>query len=195
MLRPRFAAGLITALLAGCGGGEQGAADPEEAVSRFLAVVAGAPDTRGGQANEEVTAFWGELCDRVDPKIRPALRFDRGEGPADGRIACGGITYMLVAYTGDTGRMAAPSSIAGTPTSAETDGDTSVVTVEMEYRSRSTGRTSPPPPPKATIKVLAVERDGSWWVATPAAFNPLKAADGGMTEPELRAEHRRLLDR
>jgi hypothetical protein len=102
---------------------------------------------------------------------------------------------FVVMYTGDTGQMLAPTKISGSPLSAETSADTSVVTVDMRYESgkQHAGTDAPPPPSKATIRVLTVKRVGSWWVATPNAFNPLTALGGGLDEAELRELHEKLL--
>ena len=89
--------------------------------------------------------------------------------------------------------MAPPSALSGTPVATETSGDHSVVRVEMRYRTdEDRTSTAPAPPEVATVNVLAVERDGTWWVATPQAFNPLHASDG-YTGPELRRLHGELL--
>ena len=38
-----------------------------------------------------------------------------------------------------------------------------------------------------------IKRDGAWWIATPYAFNPLTAAEGGLSEAELHQQHSELL--
>ena len=192
--RSAIALGLALVALTGCGGGEDGASSPEDAVSRFLAALSKAPQTKGsGEASPELEAYWRELCDVIDPEVRAALKFDDQKNGDASRTECGGTVAFAVGYTGDTGRMAAPSSIEGEPTAAATDGDSSIVTVAMRYASQPSP-SAPPPPPTADVKVLAIERSGSWWVATPQAFNPLNAVDPA-SESELRAQHRKLLGR
>lgn len=87
----------------------------------------------------------------------------------DPRVNCGATVVLAVMYTGDTGQMAAPSAISGRTVATRTSSDRSVVSVEI------------------------VRRNGSWWVATPEALNPLHATDGGYSESELRQQHRELL--
>jgi ketosteroid isomerase-like protein len=100
---------------------------------------------------------------------------------------------LAVAYTGDTGQMAPPSRLSGSPVGAKTSGDTSVVTVEMHYSSRKKGSSAPAPPAEAITKVLMVRRDGKWYVATPQSFNPLLARGADPSDAALRRAHRRLL--
>ncbi len=86
--------------------------------------------------------------------------------------------------------MSQPSTISGTAVSADTSGDSSIVTVAIRYKSDGLATA---PPSSARIKVLVVKRDGSWWAATPYAFNPLHPPDGGLSEAELRDQHEELL--
>jgi hypothetical protein len=199
-----FACASAAILLAGCAddggtGSSAGreASSPEQAVSSFLApfarpVASGKPGESRDEQGKRAAAFWRQLCDHVDPAVRRELRFSE-DARVDPRTNCGAVVALAVLYTGDTGEMAAPSAIEGTPLSATTDGDRSVVRVAVRYRARPGASTPPPPPAKATISVLTVKRRGSWWVATPTAFNPLRARAGGLSERELRAEHTRLL--
>jgi hypothetical protein len=185
------AAALILGL-AGCGGdGASGASSPETAVERFLAPFSEErPPTEGSTASEEVKKFWAGACKQVDPRVRRGMRFDEDD-PMDPLVNCGAGVVLLVSYTGDTGAMLPPSKISGTPVSAHTSADKSIVTVDMQYATDERyGNTAPA---KATIKVLVVKRDGSWWVATPQAFNPLQAAEGGFEESALRDQHEELL--
>lgn len=185
--------------LAGCGDGDGGdaaggAPTPERAVTRFL--MPWSQDQKElSRDKERVRAFWERACDGVDPRLRSKLRVyedEEGEEAVSERVNCGAAVVLAVQYTGDTGEMAAPARIAGTPVGAATDSDESIVTVAMRY-SADAGHTAPAPPATARIRVLVVRRSERWYIATPRAFNPLYARDGGMTPGELRAEHRRLL--
>jgi hypothetical protein len=181
----------LTLVLASCDGDGSGASSPEAAVEEFLAPFAEEYRPEGSTAGEEIQEFWASTCARVDPRIRPRLRLE-DEGSIDPDVSCGAVVVLLVAETGDTSGMAPPSKILGTPVSAETSFDESIVTVDMRYESRwEWGRRALPA--KARIKVLAIKRQGAWWVATPQAFNPLSAAEGGLSESELRDEHKELL--
>jgi hypothetical protein len=71
-------------------------------------------------------------------------------------------------------------------------GNTSIVTVDLRYRTVPYIQ-APPTPTRARIKVLVIKRDQRWWVATPEAFNAAYASRGGLTEPELRRSYARLL--
>jgi hypothetical protein len=192
----RTAAWALTAALAlaGCGGGAGGtggAPSPEEAVTRFLEPWS-QDQKKLSRDKERVLGFWERACDWVDPRLRPKLRFKEDAGENE-RANCGALVVLHVQYTGDTGEMAAPTRIAGTPVDTETTGDESVVTVAMRY-SADPDNSAPAPPAEARIRVLVVRRDDRWYIATPRAFNPLETRDGGMTADELRAEHRRLLE-
>jgi hypothetical protein len=178
---------LIPGLLGGCGAAG-GPSSPQDAVTRFLAPWSQPAPTRESP-KEEIGRYWASACNVVDPDIRRGLRLDDESGGS--RVECGGVVLLLTGYTGDTGEMAQPSKITGTPVSAETRGDTSIVTVDLRYESSY--RLLPAPPREATAKVLVVRRDGRWWVATPQAFNPLHTRDGGFSERELRAQHEELL--
>lgn len=172
-----------------------GASSPEGAIKQFLAPFAEEPrPTEGSTATKETKAFWASTCAYIDPLLRPRLRF-YDDDPIDPQVNCGAAVVFLVMYTGDTGKMLPPTKIFGSPVSAETSADASTVTVDMRYESPPPlgADTTPPPPSKATIKVLVVKREGSWWVATPQAFNPLFAAEGGLSESQLRDQHRKLL--
>lgn len=185
----RLAVGAALALaLAGCGGG--GASSPEDAVADFLDPWAKPPRGNVGPAGRKTRAFYRRLCRDVDPDIRRGLRVDDQEKYSE--LTCGAVVSLLVAYTGDTNEMEPPTSLSGEPLSAGGEGDASVVTVDMRYAARSSS--APAPPANARVKVLAVRRDGDWYVATPEAFNPLHARDGGFSEAELRAQHREYLD-
>jgi hypothetical protein len=198
LARTVLSAALVLAL-AGCGDddglGGSGASSPEAAVERFLAPFASPPRGDGPTADAEVQEWWASACDGVDPSIRRAMRFEPGER-GDLRVNCGAGVVLTVMYTGDTGDMDPPSKVSGSPVSADTSASESVVTVDMHYESRPrpTGEPSDTAPPaNASIKVLVIKRDGAWWVATPQAFNPLAAAEGGVSEAELRRQHSELL--
>jgi hypothetical protein len=184
-----IALAVVLTLVSACGG-TRGAETPQEAVERFLDVWDDSP-SRGG--DKTVRAFYEGLCRRVDPDIRRGLGFYPGR-PEGEEVNCGADVAVLAAYTGDTAEMTPPSRITGDVLSVATEGDASVVTVRMRYEGRATEFT-PAPPAQATVKVLTVRRDSVWWVATPAALNPLEARDGGMTEEELRRDHRESLRR
>jgi hypothetical protein len=181
---------LLTLGLAGCDRDRSGASSPEAAVEQFLEPFAEDYGSEAPTATEEVQEFWASTCARVDPRIRPRLRFY--DGPVDPDVNCGALVVLLVADTGDTSGMASPSKILGTPVSAETSLDESIVTVDMRYEVLSEPARRAPPA-KARIKVLVIKRHGSWWVATPQAFNPRSAAEGGLSESELRDQHKELL--
>ena len=174
---------------------ESGASSPAGAVKRFLAPFAEAPGgTAGSTATKETKDFWASTCDHIDPLLRPRLRFYEDD-PIDPQVNCGAAVVLLVMYTGDTGKMLPPTKIFGSPVSAETSADTSIVTVDTRYESPPAlgAHSAQPPPSKARVKVLVVKREGSWWVATPQAFNPLFAAEGGLSESQLRDQHKKLL--
>lgn len=191
---PIAAAVVLAVGASGCSeAGASGASSPEAAVERFLAPFSQEREpSRGSSASEDVKEFWASTCDLVDPEIRSQLRFD--EDQPDSRVNCGAVVVLHVLYTGDTGRMRPPSKVSGKPVAAETSGDQSVVDVELRYESAAEGSSSPAPPAKATVKVLVVKRDGSWWVATPQAFNAVQAAEGGYDESELRSQYEQLLN-
>lgn len=128
------AAGCSSALASGSG-------SPQEAVSGLLAPFA-KPHRDGGRNEQrranQVQALWRSLCEQVDPKIRPGLHFYE-KAKIDPLVNCGAVVSLMVAYTGDTGPVAAPETIRATPLSAATRGDTSVVKVTLLHR-RSRGR-------------------------------------------------------
>lgn len=194
--RVALAATAVALAITGCGNGgepaQPGAASPTAAVGRFLAVFDVLPvATRDGD-RREVQKMWANACARVDPLIRPKLHFF-DEGEVTPLVNCGAVVTAEVLYTGDTGDMLPPSRVSGTALSADTAANLSVVTVRMHYESDGRVGLAPAPPTDATLKVLAVRRAGSWWVATPAAFNPLNAVHGGLDEAALRRQHRDLL--
>ena len=150
-------------------------------------VAAGCGDERGAGAETPgaaVKAFLQPFAEAPAP----------GSEAGDSEVDCGAAVAALTAYTGDTGGMTSPSTIASEVRREETDGDSSLVTVHLRYGSGDDTPESLRPPAEGTAKVLVVRRDGRWWVATPQAFNPLHTADGGFTVGELRAEHRELLE-
>ncbi len=72
----------------------------------------------------------------------------------------------------------------------ESRGADGFVTVRARYlRADSAAHTES----AVTLKVLVVRRSGSWWLATPQAFNPGAASHAGLTEAQLRSEYRKLL--
>ena len=192
--RSRLSSAAVVALcvLAGCGAevrSDRGS--PEAAVRSFLIEYGTAPRPGGDRAPEATAAWWRRMCDHTDPASRAALRSDR-DTDADPRAMCGAMIALSVGYTGDTHQMARPDTVTGTPVGARTMGDESVVTVEMHYTVDETGvAVDPPPPATARVGVLVVKRDGAWWVATPRAFNPLHAADGGLDPATLKTDHAR----
>lgn len=176
---------------AGCSSGSaSGDGSPQEAVSGLLAPFAKLPAQRRANA-KQVQAVWRSLCEHVDPNIRRGLHFYE-KTKIDPLVNCGAAVSLMVAYTGETGPVAAPDTINATPISAATRGDTSVVKVTLRF---TVGRGSeyPAPPSPVTVKVLAVRRGGRWFVATPDALNPVHARTGGLTEAQLRADHAELL--
>jgi len=110
----------------------------------------------------------------------------------DPLVNCGAVVSLLIAYTGDTGPVAAPDTIKATPISAATHGNTSFVRTTLRY-TVGRGATYPAPPSPVTVKVLAVRRAGRWYVATPNAVNAVHASTSGLTEAQLRAQHAKLL--
>ena len=93
----RIAVALVLVALTGCGGGEDGASSPEDAVTRFLAALSEAPETKGsGEASPELEAYWGDLCDVIDPDLRPAWKFDDRKSGAASRTECGGTVALAV---------------------------------------------------------------------------------------------------
>ncbi len=182
-------AALASLALAGCGVDEPTAAakpkgprTPEEAVTRYLTALGG--HKRGADNGEqarrrEVIAYWGKLCDTVDPKLRK-LRFDEGD------TSCGGIIALFALYTGDTSGVKPPAGITGKVRTAKTSGASSIVSVAITYQLDD-GKTST----AGDVKMLVVRRDGAWWVASPQAVNILNTRDGGMTERELRDWHKK----
>ena len=137
-------------------------------------------------------ALWQKMCDRVDPAIRKGLRVPDGVTIPDAHMARGAVVATMVMDAGETGDVASPATIAGTPRAAVTHGNTSIVTVDVRYRPMPNA-TAPQPPPRAAVKVLVVKRDGRWWVATPDAFNARYASRGGMTVAQLRHSYAALL--
>jgi hypothetical protein len=140
---------------------------------------------------KQVQALWRSLCEHVDPKIRRGLHFYE-KTKIDPLVNCGAVVSLMVAYTGDTGPVAAPDTIKATPISTATRGDTAVVKVTLRFTVGG-GAEYPAPRSPVTVKVLTVRRGGRWFVATPDAVNPLHARTGGLTEAELRADHAKLL--
>jgi hypothetical protein len=188
--------------LGGCGSGDaggalspDGASSPEGAVEHFLDVFSDPPDAdpgRGGRATDEVTRWWARACDQVDPRIRRALH--ASEDRMDPRVNCGAGVVLQALETGENTGMAPASRISGDAVSSTPPrGGTSVVTAAVHYETTIHGQGLRPPPAKATVRVLAVERDGGWWVATPIAFNPQAAAHGGLDANELKHEYEKLL--
>jgi hypothetical protein len=86
-------------------------------------------------------------------------------------VNCGAAILLLVLYTGDTGEMLQPSKISGTPVSAK----------DVSY-----------PRAEGDDQGSGVKRDGSRWDATPQAFNPLSAVEGGLNESQLLDQYRKL---
>jgi hypothetical protein len=137
-------------------------------------------------------ALWPTMCDRVDPAIRRGLRVPEEVTVPDARTACGAVVVLMVLNTPEGSNVGPPATIAGTPRAAVTLGNTSIVTVDLRYRTVPYIQ-APPTPTRARIKVLVIKRDQRWWVATPEAFNAAYASRGGLTEPELRRSYARLL--
>lgn len=144
------------------------------------------------EQRRRVTALWQALCDRVDPAIRRGLRPNANVTIPDRRAACGAVVALMVLSTRENGSVGQAATIAGTPRSAVTHGNESIVTVDVRYRAMPS-ETVPPPPARATIHALVVRRGGRWWVATPDAFNPEHAGRGGLSESELHRSYARLL--
>lgn len=139
-------------------------------------------------------------CRSLSIAVVVALSFggcggDGASGASSPEAAVERFVALSVMYTGDTGQMRPPSKVVGRPVAAKTSGDQSVVSVAMRYESDPTGSTSPSPPATATIKTLVIKRDDGWWVATPEAFNPIHAAEGGYDETELVRLHQQWLTR
>lgn len=169
-----------------------GATSPEAAVSAFLKPFAHAGQTGGGgRATPRVLRLWHSVGEQVDPAAREALRFYRS-AKTDPITDCGAGAVLLAMYTGDTGEIDQPAAITGSPLSAATHGDESIVTAAVRYTPRPQ-TTTEPPPAHATIKVLVIKRGARWWVATPAAFNPVPASHGGLTTRAQRAQHAKLV--
>jgi hypothetical protein len=182
---------LLMLCIAGCGA-SGGAASPEQAVTKFIAPFSMA---NVGREPEDLKRFWRRTCEFVDPEVRPALWFeaDPDERPDDDTLNCGAGTTLAVIYTGDTGEMPAPDAVSGEPLSSTVDGANAYVTVAMTYTGGNPPGTRHPLPVDARVKVLVVNREGRWWVATPSVFNPLAARDGALSESELRKAHSELL--
>jgi len=190
---------VLAAALVGCGGaGESrdGGGSPEQAVEAFLEPLSTPPPRDGGEEDrvERVRALWRSVCGQVDPAIRSGLRPSPGTTIPDAREACGAIATTLALDPGEGGEVGPPSAVSGTARAAVAHGATSVVTVDLRYSpSPNLSAGAPAPPAHATVKALAVKREGRWWVATPEAFNPKHAIQGGMTEPQLRRSYAALL--
>jgi hypothetical protein len=137
-------------------------------------------------------ALWPTMCDRVDPAIRRGLRVPQQVTVPDARTACGAVVVLMVLNTPEGSNVGPPATIAGVPRAAVTHGNTSIVTVDVRYRTVHY-ISAPHTPARARIKVLVVKRDGRWWVATPEAFNAVHANRGGLTERELRRSYAKLL--
>src|SRR4051794_34960137 len=180
---------------AGCSSAPaSGSGSPQEAVSGLLAPFAKAHRDNGRNEQrraKQVQALWRSLCEHVDPKIRRGLHFYE-KTKIDPLVNCGAVVSLMVAYTGDTGPVAAPDTIKATAISAATRGDTSIVKVALRF-TVGRGAMYPAPPSPVTVKVLTVRRGGRWFVATPDAVNPVHARTGGLTEAQLRADHAKLL--
>jgi hypothetical protein len=190
--------GIAVLALAGCGRRltttADGASSPWGAVATFLAPFPHTPLV-GLSASEQrprALALWRTMCDRVDPAIRRGLRVTGDVTIPDAHMACGAVVVLMAVNVPDGSGISPPAAMTGTPRGAATHGNTSIVTVDVRYQPMP-NPTAPPPPARATIKVLVVKRDGRWWVATPDAFNPAHAGDGGLTEPELRRSYATLL--
>ena len=194
-VKPFLAAAVLTAASLAGGGGTSGAGSPQEAVSAFLAPYAkpfpSGPDVRESQRKQNAKHLWQTLCDRVDPAIRRGLRFYK-DNSVDARTNCGAVISVLAGDPGEGGPVGPAATMTGTPRSALTTGNTSIVTVVIHYVPVS-GLTVASPPRSATIKVLTAKRGGRWWIATPHAFNPAVAIGGGETPADLRAEYAKLL--
>jgi hypothetical protein len=197
-LRACAVAGIAGMALAGCGSSgssTNGGSSPQRAVATFLAPFPRAvPSHLPSQAEQRrrALALWPTMCDRVDPAIRRGLRLPKASTVPDARTACGAVVVLMVLNTSEGSNVGPPATIAGTPRAAVTHGNTSLVTVDVRYRTAPYINT-PPTPTGARIKVLVVKRDGRWWVATPGAFNPVYADRGGLTERELRRSYAKLL--
>jgi hypothetical protein len=168
---------------------------PQRAVATFLAPFPRTvPSRLSSQAEQRrrALALWPTMCDRVDPAIRRGLRVPEEVTVPDARTGCGAVVVLMVLNPPEGSNVGSPATIAGTPRAAVTHGNTSLVTVDVRYRTVPYIN-APPTPTRARIKVLVVKRDGRWWVATPGAFNPVYADRGGLTERELRRSHARLL--
>ena len=177
---------LAAAVLAGCNG-SGGGASPEDAVENFLEPFGELAKRAGDE--DEVRELWRSACEHVAPEIREAMFFQPDEEGGDDMTNCGAGTVLLVLYTGDTGEEPSIEAVSGETVAAREDGETAFVTVDLTYTGRT--RTGPPDALPAThrAEVMAVNRDGRWWVATPFAFNIIRARDGGMSEAELRKSY------
>jgi hypothetical protein len=198
-----WAAVAVAALaVAGCGSSAASTSNdgssPQRAVETFLAPFPHKPPKSpaaldSAEQQRRALALWQTMCDRVDPSIRKGLRVSDGVTMPDAQTACGAVVVQMAMYTGeDSDGVASPTTIAGTPRTAATRGDTSIVTVDVNYgpMPRATVRQ---PPARATVKVLVVKRDGRWWVAAPEAFNAKHASRGGLTVSQLHRAHDELL--
>ena len=175
-------------------GGESGPSSPAQAVERFLAVMETADAPRRAPSEEArreaATDLWRRACELIDPRLRGRLR-GYEDRPADA-TNCGAAVLLAVLYTGDTGEMLPPDRISGEVVSMTQDGDLAVVRTRVRYTTSARG-SAPKPPAEATANVLVVKRGDSWWMAVPAALNPLAVVDG-LSESELRDAHEDLLD-
>jgi hypothetical protein len=134
---------------------------PSQVVSAFIDRVgsAGAIEDRTASANKIILA-----CESLSPDIRAGIRFQESVQPR--KTDCAEGLGTMAYYTGDseTGPRP-PKSFTGKVVSTTMHGkDRAVVTVDMHY-------VSDPADVRGKVKVLAVRRDGRWWVATPLAVN------------------------
>ena len=117
--------GIAGLALAGCGSSPPTTADdgssPQRAVATFLAPFphASLVGLSESEQRRRALALWRTMCDRVDPAIRRGLRVNDEITISDPHTACGAVVVLMVLNTPEGSGVAPPTTIAGTPRSAE----------------------------------------------------------------------------
>ena len=176
----------LAALPAACGGDTSkitqpeaqpafGADTPEHAVESFIA-AAGHP----GDSYKNLV----EACRQLAPSVRPAVRFNASVSPTENDCAAG--LSLLLFYTGEASEDSPPSGFTGKVTGSAVAGARAIVTAQMTY----VGAASPGSRP---ARILVVNEQGSWWVATPTSLN-IRATVKQPTDEDLAEQYDRLAD-
>jgi len=101
----------------------------------------------------------------------------------DARTACGAVVVLMVLNTPEGSNVGPPATIAGTPRAAVTHGNTSLVTVDVRYRTVPSIN-APPTPARARISSSTAEEQNIRfaWKGAVHWRDTSRDSSGGATE-------------